>query len=440
MADWREALLNGVQFEPAGALDGVQWGRTRIGRTEVVVAAWNFAAYGGSFGTAASRAFAVACDTAAREARPLISLVRSGGTRLHEGVPALAGMARAVLALQRLAAAGVSHLAIADQPTTGGVWVTVASRADLRAAVAGSTVGFAGPRVVEATTGTNPSPASHSAETAFSAGLVDALLPGEDVVTWLAGCLDVFTAAPPTTATSTRSRLASPPMPDRDPWAQVSATRVASRSAGSWLRDLLDGPVEIRGAGTASQSFLGRVDGGTVVAYALGSTPGAEPGVADYALLVRAAELAGRLGLPLVTAVDTPGADPRSASENAGIAPAIGAAISAVISCPSPTIAVLLGEGGSGGALAGLVCDRLWLVPDSYLAALVPEGAAAALRTTPEEAAAILQLRPSDIEPLPFCDGLLDPADARHSIGAALVTLSAEPPAQRLAERARRWS
>lgn len=438
MADWRDALLEGVRFEPADELDGLSWGRTRIGRTDVVVAAWNFAAYGGSFGVAASRAFAAACATAAQEARPLVSLVRSGGTRLHEGVPALAGMARAVLALHRLEAVGVPHLAVADQPTTGGVWVTVVSRADVRAAVAGSTVGFAGPRVVEATAGTNPQPVSHLAETAFDAGLVDALLAGSDVGAWLADCLELLTARP--AATGDSAEPAQPPMPDRDPWAQVAATRAASRAAGRWLRALLGGAIEIREAGTASQAFVGALGDRTVVTYALGVTPGAEPGVADYALLVRAAQFAGRLRLPLITAVDTPGADPRSASENAGIAPAIGAAMAAVLDCPSPTVAVLLGEGGSGGALAGLVSDRLWLVSDSYLAALVPEGAAAALTTTPEHAAAILQLRPSDIVSLEFCNGLLDPADAGHLIGAALATLSAQPQDRRLADRARRWS
>ena len=66
---------------------------------------------------------------------------------------ALIGMARATTGTRRLADAGVPHVSIADTPTTGGVWTTVASRADVRAAMAGAPVGFGGPRVVEVVTG-----------------------------------------------------------------------------------------------------------------------------------------------------------------------------------------------------------------------------------------------------------------------------------------------
>ena len=115
------------------------------------------------------------CAPAGRWSR----LLRSGGTRLQEGVAGLVGMARATIGMHRLAEAGIPHIAVADQPTTGGVWVTLGSRADLRCAVEGAIVGFAGPRVVEAVTGELPGPDSHTAASAFHAGLVDALVdPG----------------------------------------------------------------------------------------------------------------------------------------------------------------------------------------------------------------------------------------------------------------------
>jgi hypothetical protein len=431
VADWRTALLAQVHWAAGDDRDGLAHGRTVLGGHAVVLAAWDFAVYGGSFGVAASTAFAAACDDAVAGGLPLVSLVRSGGTRLQEGIAALAGMPRAVLALDRLAAAGGLHIAVCDQPTTGGVWVTVGSRADLRLAVTGAVVGFAGPRVVEALTGVAPA-GSHRAETAYAAGLLDMLLDGPQVEATLVTALDQLVSAP-------RVAVAAPGQPvERDPWAQVLVTRASGRAAGPWLVDQLDaGAVPLRGADPTCAGWLGRLAGRPVVAYVLGAAPGLAPGVAGFALLERCAALAGRLGIPLLTAVDTPGADATSLSENAGLAPAIGAAMAALLRCPTPTVGVLLGEGGSGGALAALACDRLLLAPDAYFAALVPEGAAAALKTTPQDAAVRLSLRPTDVAALPVCDGLLDPDDATGLLAAELDTLAAEP--DLLGARHLRW-
>ena len=79
---------------------------------------------GGSFGELDAGAFISAVDASIRARRPLISLLRSGGTRLQEGVAGLVGMARATIGVHRLAEAGIPHIAVADHPTTGGVWVT----------------------------------------------------------------------------------------------------------------------------------------------------------------------------------------------------------------------------------------------------------------------------------------------------------------------------
>ncbi|MGH3745546.1 MAG: carboxyl transferase domain-containing protein, partial [Mycobacteriales bacterium] len=433
VADWRTTVLDGIDWVPGGPRDGLRRGRTSWQGHEVVVAAWDFAVYGGSFGVAASTAFAAACDDAVDRRLPLVSLVRSGGTRLQEGIAALAGMPRAVLALDRLAAAGLPHLAVCDQPTTGGVWVTVASRADVRIAVAGAVVGFAGPRVVEALTGARPE-GSHTARSAYDAGLVDVLVDAADVAATVAGALEQLLPGPPAPQAVPKRAQAL----DREPWKQVLATRASGLAAGAWLRAQLgDGAVPLRAADPTCAAWLGRWGGRPVVAYALGVSPGDAPGVAGFGLLERACGLAGRLGLPLVTAVDTPGADARSASENAGLAPAIGAAMAALLRCPTPTVGVLVGEGGSGGALAALATDRLWVTPDSYFAALVPEGAAAALKCSPEEAAVTLRLRPADVAALPVCDGILDPDDAAGTIAAALDEVGRD--GDRLAHRRARW-
>ena len=161
-ASWQAEVLAGGVPVPVPALrrDPARW-PGYVPRPSVAVhrlpgavaAVWDFTAYGGSFGEDDAPALVAAADLARTSRLPLLTVVRSGGTRLQEGMAALVGIPRARLALHALAAARVPHLAVADAPTTGGVWISVASAADLRAAVEGATVGFAGPRVVEAVTG-----------------------------------------------------------------------------------------------------------------------------------------------------------------------------------------------------------------------------------------------------------------------------------------------
>jgi acetyl-CoA carboxylase carboxyl transferase subunit beta len=185
------------------------------------------------------------------------------------------------------------------------------------------------------------------------------------------------------------------------------------------------------------------VAGTGLVGVALAPRPGNAPGVAGYRLLARAATVAGRLGLPLVTLVDTPGADPSPAAEAAGVAAAIGAAMAAVLRCPSPTVTVVVGEGGSGGALAATCADIVLMTPDSYLTALSPEGAAATLRITAEQAADLGGLRPVELVRLGFADRLLasgEPAAVAAAAVSAVSDLMGPDQAIRLATRRARWS
>ncbi|MBV9291523.1 MAG: acetyl-CoA carboxylase subunit alpha/beta, partial [Frankiales bacterium] len=83
MTDWRDAVLVGVQPLPDVTGESVSVGHGRIGRADVVTAAWHFTMYGGSYGEADATAFAVACAEAASTRRPLVTFLRSGGTRLQ---------------------------------------------------------------------------------------------------------------------------------------------------------------------------------------------------------------------------------------------------------------------------------------------------------------------------------------------------------------------
>ncbi|HVF05837.1 MAG TPA: carboxyl transferase domain-containing protein [Frankiaceae bacterium] len=458
MSDWRERVLKRFSFpgfervgrNPTGWPDYapaevVRYGIGQVGGVNVVAAVWDFTAFGGSFGELDATAFVDAAERAARYREPLVSFVRSGGVRLQEGMAALVGMPRAQLALRRLAAAGVPHVAVADHPTTGGVFISVVTRADVRAAVRGATIGFAGPRVAEVVLGQPLPPGSHTAESAYDAGLVDALLAPDDVADWLGRTLAALRPAAGTLAPApTTPAAAEADAPDGD--VQVERARRSDRPSGRALLDrLVPNGVDLRadGGDTSVRVIVGDLGGTPCVAVAVAAERSGRPTPNGYRLVQRAARLAASLDRVLVTLVDTPGAEPGAEAEAAGVAQAIADTMDALLGCPAPTLAVVTGEGGSGGALAVTVADCVLVTPGSYFAALGPEAAAAALRTTPGATAKRLRLRPVDLLALGFADAATpEPDDAAFAgyVAAQAAHLATRDAADRRPARERRWS
>ena len=453
--DWREPLLAGATplDVPVARRDPARW-PSYVPELSVralvlagggaVAAAWDFSVQGGSYGEDDATVFAAAVDKAVELHVPLVTLVRSGGTRLQEGMAALVGIPRARYALRRLAAAHLPHLSVADAPTTGGVWISIASVADLRVAVTGATVGFAGPRVVEAFTGELPGPDSHTAESALAAGRVDEVLTREGALAWLQGALRTWTPDP--SVINRGSLPDTPARPTRDPllitrrtgWEQVLAARSRTTGGRALLQQLLTDPLPLRAphGDTTVTALVGRLLGRPLVGVAVASEVGGRPTPDGYRLAARAYALAGRLDLPVLSLVDTPGADPSPRSEKDGVAEAMGQALDALLLCPSPTLALVHGEGGSGGALAAAAADLVLITDDSYFAAIGPEGATAALRRPREECAERMRITPDDLLRLGFADALAEPSDVPGHLDR-LLRLGRE---ERLALRATRWS
>lgn len=469
MTDWRDAVVDGITFAP-GDLEGadplnwpgyeprcsVSWGigdvpgpaaRAELPDpssagppTRAVVCVWDFSVYGGSFGTAETNALAAAVDAAVAARLPLVTWARTGGTRLQEGMGALVGIPSSLLAMRRLSEAHLAHIAIADHPTTGGVWVGITSPADIRVGVAGGTVGFSGPRVVAAMTGEPLPPGEHTAESAHRHGLLDAVVGRAELTVWLAGALRAVGGR---AELPDQGDLPAVPVPQRGGWSQVVECREAPRPSGAELMEcLFTDAVPLHGTDPAVAATVGLLHGHSTVAVAISAQRGQRPGPAGYALAVRAARLASRLDWPLVTLIDTPGADPRPHSEHNGIAPWIGSLMDAVLRCPSPTVAVVHGEGGSGGALAAAVADRMLVSPLCYFAAIAPEGAAQALKTDPRTAAELGEMTPGRLLSMGIGDALTpsDPDGVRASVTATLRALLAQDPQQRMAQRLARWT
>ncbi|MBI2708686.1 MAG: acetyl-CoA carboxyl transferase [Actinobacteria bacterium] len=429
----------------------------RTGRNRhAVVVEGRFEVLGGSMGAVHGEKVVRAVERAVDLRLPLVCLTRSGGARMQEGMIALVQMGRTAAAMERHRRAGLLSVAVHRSPTTGGVLASYGSLCDVRAAEAGAVIGFAGPRVVEQTTGA-PVERSHSAASALAAGLVDAVVAPGDAARWVAGALgliDVPLTAPDHLGGGRSERgdrgdlggtdASSQPgvgavggtgggpaggVGGGSAWAEVRRARRRDRPTGiDHARACCTSWTELTGGDPVVRVGLATVAGRRTVVLATDRYAGdGRPRPAGYRLARRGIGLAERLGLPVVSFVDTPGADPSSASENDGLAREIAETFAAMAGLATPSVAVCVGEGGSGGALALAWADVLLVQDHAVFSVIGPEGAAAILErdaSRAPEVAELLALTSADLVRLGVADATVgDGADnVREAVAGALDT------------------
>jgi acyl-CoA carboxylase subunit beta len=416
----------------------------RTGRTEhYAFIESRFEVLGGTMGAAAGEKVVRAYDRARELRLPMVALTRTGGARLQEGMVALVQLARTAAAARRHAEAGLLSLAVYGSPTTGGVLASYASLVDLRAVVAGAVIGFAGPRVAEGTLGVPLPPGSHTAESVYEHGLADARLGADDVAAWVEAALGL-----------TDRPLPARSLPAWEPalgggteagaggsgaWIEVLRSRAVGRPSGiDRAARLCSSWVELRGADPRVRAGLARVAGRRCVVVATDRyCASGRPTPPGFRLAQRAVGLAGRLGLPVVTLVDTPGADPSPEAEVDGVASEVARTLAALASCPTPTVSVCVGEGGSGGALALSYADRVLMCEHATFSVIAPEGAAAILERDATKAAEVadhLRLTSGDMLELGVVDEVIgeDQWALDEAMDRALEQATA-------GERERRW-
>ncbi len=434
--------------EKAGITESVVAGPATIGKTDVELAVFEFRFLGGSMGEVAGERLARAMERAATRNVPFVLRTATGGARMQEGMRALVQMAKLVVARRSLTEAHVPFVAVLGHPTTGGVLASIASLADITVAEAEATVGFAGPRVAERFTGESVDGHSHSATSAFTHGLVDEVVPPADARAFVAECLRVLApddpSAPPEVALSGVER------DTMDAWDAVTNARAASRPEGDELaRGMLDALVELKGDRSggddpALTALIGRLHGRRVLLLALNRSSAPGPGAFKKAR--RCIRIAERLNIPCVTLVDTRGADPSSASENAGIAWEISVLFDTMLGLEVPTVSVVTGEGGSGGALAFATTDVLLALQGSIFSVIGPEGAAEILWREggrAPDAARLLKLTAHDLVELGIADAVLpeplEPGRLGEVLAYHLDGLAKRSPAELRNTRLERW-
>ncbi|KOV86774.1 acetyl-CoA carboxylase [Nocardia sp. NRRL S-836] len=389
--------------ERTGEQESVVCGVASIGGVTAVVVAFEFGFLGGSLGTRTGTRIEQAFTHARSLGVPVVSLVATGGSRMQEGTPALTQLQRIARQLALTRAAGVPHLSVLRDPSTGGGWATLGAGADVVLGLRDAQVGFAGSRV---------RPPGYSVAQQFAAGSVDQLVHPGELRARLERWLRLLTT-PANGPAPVPPALGSLTLPDSG-WDAVDRARAPDRPrAREYLSTYFDWHEPISGdrCGGVDPGVLcgfGFRDGATVAYAAQCGTPTRPAGFRTAARLVH---LADRLGIPVLTLVDTPGAANDTAAEEAGVGPAIADMFTAVASARVPVTTLLIGEGGSGGALAFAAPDRTWVTPDSYLAVISPELAAAILKRDPSQAretADQLRLRPQDLVELKIARGIAD--------------------------------
>ncbi|GAA4297418.1 acetyl-CoA carboxylase carboxyl transferase subunit beta [Actinomadura luteofluorescens] len=372
-----------------GMDESVITGAGRVRGHRVALLACEFSFLAGSIGVSSAERLVAAIERATAERLPLVAAPVSGGTRMQEGTPAFVQMVKIAAAVAEHKAAGLPYLVYLRHPTTGGVFASWGSQGHVTLAEPGALLGFLGPRVYEGLRG-RPFPAGvQVAENLFDHGLVDAVVEPAELADVLGRALTVLCGDrdhpdPPEPVEETvRSH-------DATVWDSVVRSR---RPARPGVLDLLQHAtgelLPLNGTGR------GEADPGMLLALArFGRTPCVLVGQDRHRQLERSLgpgalrtarrglRLADELDLPLVAVIDTPGADLSAKAEEGGLAQEIAGCLTDMVTLRSPSLALLLGQGAGGAALALLAADRIVAAQHAWLAPLPPEGASVLVHRT----------------------------------------------------------
>ncbi len=394
---------------------------------EIVWVAHNFGFLGGSLGCAEGEKITRAFELAIEKKLPICVQCRSGGARMQEGTSSLMQMAKVSVAVQAATTAGIPFISVLCDPTFGGVSASYAMQADVRIAVseikedsksdktAEARIGFAGPQVILNTmceakqdVYDQKCPSDFQAASfVLNHGQVDMVLkvkagssaqadieenvakilflltnkgnPQNEKITSLAE--PVFGPAPENEKKAaelfnyTRSRLIDRPQ-TQDIIANVFDTFIELSGDGKVGKDasLRGGLVSFRGVScVAIATFKGHTP------TEMQNSNYGMPSPAGYRTALRLMKLAEKFGLPVVTFVDTVGAWPTFECEKDGQSEAIATNLTAMAGLKVPIITLMVGEGGSGGALGICMGNYIAMLSGGYFGVISPEGAASIL-------------------------------------------------------------
>lgn len=406
-----------------GMLDAVVTGRARLGQTDIVLIVFDFAFLGGTMGSVVGEKVCRAFDLGRRENRPVVAVCASGGARIQEGMLALFQMARTAMAAARLRERGIPLITVLTDPTMGGVLASFASLADVILAEPQARIAFVGPRVHEQAGGL--AAASSTAEFAFDHGLIDGIVERRTLRPTLASLIAILHASRTTAAAPPLTGAVAAGQVRRSVWETVELARRADRPSGRAMAARLFSDIfELHGdrQGGVDETIMAGVARfvGRAVAFVAQDRHGPGGGhtrSAGYRKAQRAYTLAERFHLPLIALVDTPSAATDAEAEALGVTGAIAESLARLSRLRTPVVNVVIGEGGSGGALALSVGDRLLMLEHAIFSVIGPEAASAILYHDGEHArelAGRLKLTAADLASLHLVDRIVPEQQPAH--------------------------
>ena len=409
-----------------GLTEAVVTGRCSISGSPVMLIALDFGFMGGTMGCVVGEKIALALEQAEKRNLPVIAVITSGGARFQEGMLSLMQMAKTSIAAVQLAKKGLPFIVVLANPTTGQTYASFASLADIIVAEPEAIVGFSSVRdLQEAEADPLPS-GSQTAEAHLQNGLIDGIVDRTKLRSLLAIILDLLGQQYRLTSPDKgRKRTLEPQKTDA--WDYVQLARHEDRPTSSeYIASMFSNFIEIHGDRRGEEDAsvicgLGQIGGLTAMVVgqerSWASARGVSP--AGFRKAQRAFEMAGKFGLPVITLIDSVGPDVSLEAEERGLGRSIAKTIADLSGIDSPTIAVVIGEGGSEAALAFGVADRVLMMENAIYSTISPEEAAELIyqdEARAEEVAASLKLTAHDCRAYGIVDLLVqEPPGGAHT-------------------------
>mgnify|MGYP005758751657 CR=1 FL=1 len=450
--------------------EAVRIGEAKIDGTRVVLGVCDARFLMGSMGHVVGEKIARAFERAVEEKLPVILFCCSGGARMQEGIISLMQMAKTSAAIKRHSEAGLLYIPVLTDPTTGGVTASFAMLGDIILAEPGALIGFAGPRVIAQTIGQKLPEGFQRAEFLVEHGIIDGIVKRENLKQTLAGLVKLHERK---TGYCQFSRITLPEekKEEKKPhrrkkekeltaWERVEIARDSKRLTSlDYIETIFDEFMELHG----DRAFRddGAIIGGLAVlegqpVTVIGVQKGRNtkdnitrnfgmPSPEGYRKALRLMKQAEKFNRPIINFIDTPGAFCGIEAEERGQGEAIARNLLEMSDLKVPVLSIVIGEGGSGGALALGVGNEVWMMENATYSILSPEGFASILwkdSKKAKEAAEVMKITARDLmdlgvveqvipEDIPACqDNLeeisLDMKERMHQFLEKMEALSAE--------------
>ena len=413
--------------EKTGLSEAVVTGKASIEGNPAVIAVCDGRFLMASMGQVVGEKITRAVERATKEQLPVIIFACSGGARMQEGIVSLMQMAKTAVALKRHSDAGLLYVSVLTDPTTGGVTASFAMLGDVILAEPKALIGFAGPRVIEQTIGERLPKGFQRSEFLLEHGFIDRIVERKEMRTVLENILQMHHTAqnpviqkPVQTVEKERQSVQ-----EKDAWERVTISRKNDRPVGQdYIRILFSDFLEFHGDrcygdDTAIIGGIARFAGipVTVIAQAKGKSTKENvahhfgmPSPEGYRKALRLMKQAEKFKRPILLFVDTPGAFCGIEAEERGQGEAIARNLFEMSSMKVPVLSVVIGEGGSGGALALAVADEVWMLENAIYSVLSPEGFASILwkdSKRASEAAEVMKLTAADLKKLGVIEAVI---------------------------------